>query len=103
MSCLAAGKADGLMAKNVERLWSVRCQERKQILKAFCADTVTNIRQIVGDMDNTRSKSNIIHNDYLVLLDVENNVFGRNREHLVTLPAELRDRVRKFVTRNPAC
>jgi len=73
-------------------------QERKEILKAFCADTITNIRQIVDDMDNTRSKGKIIHGDYLTLMDVETNVFGRNREHLVILPAQLRDRIRRFVT-----
>jgi hypothetical protein len=41
--------------------------ERKEVLKNFCADTVTNIRQIVDDMDSVRSKSQLIHHDYLML------------------------------------
>ena len=31
-------------------------EERKSILKNFCADTVTNIRQIIDDMDQTLNK-----------------------------------------------
>jgi hypothetical protein len=73
-------------------------QDRKEVLKNFCADTVTNIRQIVDDMNSVRSKSQLIHGDYLMLLDVEVNVFGRNREQLIYLPPALRDRIRKFVT-----
>ena len=34
----------------------------------------------------------------LALLDIENQVFSRNREQLIYLPLDVRDRVRKFVT-----
>jgi hypothetical protein len=48
-------------------------QERKNILKNFCADTVINIRQIVDDMEAFRRRSQLIHYDYLSLFDVEIN------------------------------
>jgi hypothetical protein len=81
-------------------LFSTRQQEqaRKRALKTFCADTLSNLRQIIDDMESVRSKSQLIHNDYLLLLDIEIQVFGRNREHLIQLPESLRDKVRKFVT-----
>jgi hypothetical protein len=73
-------------------------RERKEVLKNFSADTVNNIRQIVDDMNDLRNKMKVIHNDYLALLDVEINVFGRNREQLIYLPPELRTRIRTHVT-----
>jgi hypothetical protein len=72
-------------------------ETQKEIVKNFCADTVSNLRQIVDDMADMKRKANVIHSDYLILLDVESNVFGRNREHLIHLPTPLRDRVRRFV------
>jgi undecaprenyl pyrophosphate synthase len=71
---------------------------QKDIVKNFCADTVTNIRQIVDDMAELRTKAKVIHADYLALMDVEISVFGRNREHIIHLPADLREKTRKFVT-----
>ena len=69
------------------------------VLKNLCADTVTNLHQIVDDMDLMRSKDRLnIHGDYLLLLDVEINAFSRNREHLAYLPASLRNKIRQFVT-----
>jgi hypothetical protein len=73
-------------------------KEQKQIIKNFCADTIKNIRQIVDDMSELRTKTKVIHGDYLTLMDVEINVFGRNRKHIILLPEPLRDHVRKFVT-----
>jgi hypothetical protein len=73
-------------------------QERKDVLRNFCMDTVINIRQIIEDMDTTRSKARLIHHDYLVLFDVEYQVFTRNREHLIYLPLDVRDKVRRFIT-----
>jgi hypothetical protein len=77
--------------------WQGR-RERKNVLKSFCVDTVRNIRQIIDDMDATRGKAKMIHHEYLALLDIETQVFGRNREQLIYLPLDVRDNVRKFVT-----
>jgi hypothetical protein len=72
-------------------------KERKAVLKSFCVDTVTNIRQIVDDMNATRKQTNNLKHS-LALLDIENEVFGHNREQLADLPSGVRDNVRKFVT-----
>jgi hypothetical protein len=57
---------------------------RKMML--VCINTVDNIKAIVDDMADHRQKSNVVHPDYLTLLDIEFNVFGRNREHIIHLP-----------------
>jgi hypothetical protein len=72
--------------------------QQTELVKNFSADTIKNLRQIVDDMAELRTKVKTIHHDYLVLIDVEVNVFGRNREQLILLPETLRDQVRKFVT-----
>ncbi|MGE5165093.1 MAG: hypothetical protein ACM3IH_13855 [Sphingobacteriales bacterium] len=51
-------------------------------------------------MAEHRSKANVIHPDYLGLLDVEIGVFGRNRENLIVLPEQLRDDIRTLANAN---
>jgi hypothetical protein len=70
---------------------------QKDLIRNFCIDTVTNLRAIVDDMVDHRQRANVIHSDYLALLDIEFNVFSRNREHIIHLPNPVRDGVRKFV------
>jgi hypothetical protein len=70
---------------------------QKDLIKNFCIDTVDNIKAIVDDMVDRRQQTQVIHGDYLALLDIEFNVFGRNREHIIHLPNPARDNVRKFV------
>jgi hypothetical protein len=82
-------------------VFTVRQQrrEQKKVIKSFCIDTVTNIRQIVDDMNATRGNAQMMHyHYYLTLIDIENQVFSRNREHLISLPPDVREKVRKFVT-----
>jgi hypothetical protein len=71
---------------------------QKNLIKNFCIDTVGNIKAIVDDMVNPRQMTQVIHGDYLALLDIEFNVFGRNREHIIHLPNPVRENVRKFVS-----
>jgi hypothetical protein len=71
---------------------------QKDLIKNFCIDTVNNLKAIVDDMVDHRQKTQVIHHDYLALLDIEFGVFGRNREHIIHLPNPLRENVRKFVT-----
>jgi hypothetical protein len=71
---------------------------QKELIRNFCIDTVKNIRTIVDDMVDHRQRTQGIHGDYLALLDIELNVFGRNREQLTHLPNPVRENVRKFVT-----
>ena len=70
---------------------------QKDLIKNFCIDTVDNIKAIVDDMVDRRQQTQVIHGDYLTLLDIEFNVFARNREHIIHLPNPVRDYVRKFV------
>jgi hypothetical protein len=70
---------------------------QKDLIKNFCIDTVDNIKVIVDDMVDCRQRTQVIHTDYLALLDIEFNVFSKNREHIIRLPNPVRDNVRKFV------
>jgi hypothetical protein len=83
-----------------QAVFTVRQQRKaqKDLIKNFCIDTVNNIKAIVDDMIAHRQRAQTIHGDYLMLFDVEVNVFGRNREQIIHLPNPLRENVRKFVT-----
>jgi hypothetical protein len=48
-------------------------------------------------MVNHRQRTEVIDPDYLRLLDIEFDVFGRNREHMIHLPNPVRENVGKFV------
>src|SRR5436305_2895825 len=72
-------------------------KERLALIRSFIVDTARNVQRIVADMEETRRRVNAIHSDFLVLFDVEMNVFGRNREQIVSLPVDVRDRVRAYM------
>ena len=44
-----------------------------------------------------RGRTNAIQHDFLVLLEVELGVFGRNREHIIFLSPESRSGLHEFV------
>jgi hypothetical protein len=67
------------------------------LIKNFCIDTINNITAIVEEMANLQQRTQIIYGDYQANLDIEINIFGRNREHIVHLPNPVRDNVRKFI------
>jgi hypothetical protein len=70
---------------------------QKLIFRDFSVDTVKNVKQIIDEMDDIRSRTGAIHLDFLVLMEVEIGVFGRNREHLTRLPEKPRERLRKLL------
>jgi hypothetical protein len=80
--------------------FSIYLTEKKQTerIYRFCSDTITTIREIVGEMDGIRDRTKTIHHDFLELINVEIAIFGRNREHLILLPEEIRKEIRKFIT-----
>jgi hypothetical protein len=84
----------------LQTIFTVRQQRKaqKDLIKNFCIDTVNNLKAIVEDMVDYRQRTQVIHGDYLTLVDVEINVFGRNREQIIHLPNPVRENVRKFVT-----
>jgi hypothetical protein len=80
-------------------VFTIRQQWKAQrdLIKNFCIDTVDNIKTIVDDMVDHRQRTQVIHGDYLALLDIEFNAFAANRERIVQLPNPVRVDVRKFV------
>lgn len=70
---------------------------QKKTVVLFCSDTIQNIRNIVLDFEQFRDRSQTIHPDFLALIDVEVGIYGRNREHLIHLPDDVRNDVRKFL------
>jgi len=69
----------------------------KKLIIRFCIDTIKNLQNIVSELDATRDRAKAIHSDFLALIDVEIGVYGRNREHLIHLPDDERNQVRKFM------
>ncbi len=57
---------------------------------------VKNLSQIIRDLHDLRGRTNLIQHDFLVLLDVELGVFGRNREHIIASPPQTRGQLREF-------
>ena len=78
---------------------SVRMIEKmqKKRLISFCIDTVKNINGIVTQIDESRDRSKAIYHDFLALIEVEVQIYGRNREHLILLPEMERNEMRKFM------
>ena len=70
---------------------------QKRTVVLFCADTVQNICNIVLEFEQFRDRAQAIHPDFLAFIDVEVGIYGRNREHLVHLPNDIRNDVRKFL------
>lgn len=69
---------------------------RAELVRTFSIDTVKNLLQIMRDLQDLRVRMNSIQHEFLVLLDIEMNVFGRNREHIINLSPETRERLRRF-------
>jgi hypothetical protein len=88
--------AIGTWLQTILMAWQQRKAQRN-LVKNFCIDTINNIKAIVDDMAKLQQRTKIIYADYMALLDVEINVFGRNREHIIHLPNPVRDDVRKFM------
>jgi hypothetical protein len=74
-------------------------KRQTELIKRFAADTVKNISAAVRDMEELRGRTDLIHHDFLVLLDNEIAVFNRNREHTIHLSDTTREAVREFVNK----
>ena len=66
-------------------------------MKNFCIDLIQNLKDIIDELDQNRDRAKAIFLDILALVEAEVIVDGRNREHLIHLPPDLRVRVRKFM------
>jgi hypothetical protein len=72
-------------------------RQRAELVRTFSIDTVQNIVQIIRDLQNLRSRTNAIQHDFLALLQIELDVFGRNREQIIHLPPDTRAALRQFM------
>lgn len=72
--------------------------ERIKLVKRLCRDTANNVIKITDEFDGLREKTSVIFQDYLNLIDIEVQVYGRNREHLVLLSEAEAGAARKFFT-----
>jgi len=72
-------------------------RHQKKTVREFCIDVITNLQEIIKELDDTRDRAKAIHHDFLGLIEVEITVYGRNREHIILLDKSVRDAVRKFM------
>jgi len=70
---------------------------QRHTVMLFCSDVVRNLKSIIGEMQATRQRAQMIHHDFLDLIELEVTVFGRNREHLIYVDDNAREIVRKFM------
>src|SRR5690606_2149324 len=79
--------------------FTVRTQQKtiKETILKFSLDINRNIQAIINETDTTRDRANAIHYDFLNLIDIEIQIYGRNREHIIHIPDEERTLVRKFM------
>jgi hypothetical protein len=76
--------AIGTWLQTILTAWQQRKAQR-DLIKNFCIDTINNIKAIVEDMANHRQRTQVIHPDYLRLLDIEFERFGIVSGRLETL------------------
>lgn len=76
---------------------SMQRKAAKDTVTLFCMDTIKNIQSIIIQMDKTRDRTQGIHHDFLNLIDIEIQIYGRNREHIIHLPDDIRNSVREFM------
>jgi hypothetical protein len=90
----------GVVLSDIQARLTVRRQKKaqKDLIKSLCVDIVNNITAIVQDMNEFRQRTQDVYADGLRLMDIELNIYGRNREHTIHLPTSVREKVRKFVT-----
>src|SRR5439155_12181616 len=73
-------------------------KHERTLVRDFCIDLLKNLQGIVAELERTRDRTKAIFHDYLGLIDVEVQTFGRNREHLDLLPDDkVRVEVRQFI------
>jgi len=72
-------------------------RHQKETVIGFCIDTVANIQKIIEEMENVRDRAQIINRDYIALINIEIQIFGRNREHTIKIDEQNRSNVRNFM------
>jgi len=76
-----------------------RTHTRRNV-RRFCLDLSSNISELVDGLNETRQKHRYIDSEFLDLFDVEIQIYGRNREHLIAIEDDkLRRDIREYFTR----
>ena len=91
----------GLALTYIGGALTLRSQKLNQekVVKSFCEDTITNVLEYVSHLDQFRDRSRTIHPDFIELIEIEIQAYGRNRDHLISVSdRRLRKRVRDFFT-----
>lgn len=69
-------------------------------VRRFCLDLSSNISELADGLNDTRQKHRYIDSEFLDLIDVEIQIYGRNREHLIAIDDDkLRRDIRDYFTR----
>ncbi|WP_430402503.1 hypothetical protein [Hyphomonas sp.] len=69
-------------------------------VRRFCLDLASNVSELVDGLNDTRQKHRFIDSEFLDLIDVEIQIYGRNREHLIAIDDDkLRRDIRDYFTR----
>lgn len=77
----------------------IQSANQKKVLRNFCEDSITNICEYIASLDQHRDKTGIIVTDFLDLIEVETQIYGRNREHLSIIENKVtRKEIRDFFT-----
>lgn len=91
----------GLVLTYIGGYLTLRSQRKSQekLVKDFCEDTITNIQEYINLLDQFRDRSRKIYDDFLSLIEVEIQTYGKNREYLVSIKdRKLRKKAREFFT-----
>lgn len=76
---------------------SIQQSNQKKTVTIFLIDVINNIQSIVSELEKNRDRTKIIYSDFLLLIDVEINIYGRNREHTILIDDKNRNAVRNFM------
>lgn len=77
---------------------SMQQASARRTMSLFCIDALKNIQSIIAELDAARDRMRAIHHDFLMLIEVEIQIYGRNREHLINLPDDARNKIRKLMS-----
>lgn len=72
--------------------------EHRRRTRNFSIELVENVRKVVDELDDHRTRSRIIFHDFLALLDTEISIYGRNRESFILLDRNTRTTIQKFMS-----
>ena len=84
--------------------FTLQKREKSELVKNFCKDSISIIFDYIKSMDEHRDRSKVIYTDFIDLIDVEINIYGRNREHIILIAdKETRKKIRELFSNTSIC